>query len=112
MTVQKQVVIDGVTQTLVETQYRDETKTATSMVCKELWRIACRRPLDVKKLKAFETDGKPIATADVAKRCHGATLVVVSADDETIPDYYAALFKPGTIILALPPNWRGIPMPR
>lgn len=102
VTVQKQVVIDGVAQTRVETQSQDETRTATKMVCKEFWKIACRPPLDVKKLKAFETDGKPIATADVAQRCQGATLVVVSANDEMIPDYYAALFKPGTIILALP----------
>ncbi|HUQ68810.1 MAG TPA: hypothetical protein VM165_04765, partial [Planctomycetaceae bacterium] len=37
---------------------------------------------------------------------------VVSATDEMIPDYYASVFKPGTIILALPrPSMMQLPMP-
>jgi hypothetical protein len=42
------------------------------------------------------------------RRCRGETLVVVTTGEEMIPDYYAAIFKPGTIILAIPP---AVPQP-
>lgn len=78
-----------------------ETRTATKTVCKLISAIVCQ-PVDPKTVKAFETDGRPILIEDVTRRCRGETLVVVTTGKEMIPDYYAAIFKPGTIILAIP----------
>lgn len=78
-----------------------ETRTATRTVCKVIPTMFCQ-PVDPRTVKAFETDGRPISIEDVTKRCRGETLVVVTAGDEMIPDYYASIFKPGTIILAVP----------
>jgi|GEM_PF-2374590 len=108
-TVTKEVVVDGQTQTVAETQYRPETNTATRKVCKFVSELVCR-PVDLKAAKAFETNGQPISAASLAQRCADPTLVVVSADDQMIPEYYASLFKPGTMILALPPEPKPMPM--
>jgi hypothetical protein len=61
------------------------------------------RKASLKHLKAFETDGRPIPIASLKQRLVEDTLVVVSGNDQMIPDYYAALFKPGTIVLAFEP---------
>ncbi|MBX3448873.1 MAG: hypothetical protein KF777_04890 [Planctomycetaceae bacterium] len=78
-----------------------ETKTATKVVCKMVSTMFCQ-PVDPRTVKAFETDGRPISVEEVTRRCRGETLVVVTSGEEMIPDYYAAIFKPGTIILAVP----------
>uniref|UniRef100_A0A7C2NW13 Uncharacterized protein n=1 Tax=Schlesneria paludicola TaxID=360056 RepID=A0A7C2NW13_9PLAN len=103
VTVTKTVEVDGVTKEVQETQYREEVRTAEKTRSERVSMLFCR-PVDPQTVKAFETDGRPISTDEVARRCQGETLVVVSADDEMIPDYYATVFKPGTIILALPPQ--------
>ncbi|MBM4077150.1 MAG: hypothetical protein FJ267_16080, partial [Planctomycetes bacterium] len=56
--------------------------------------------LDLQKVNAFETNGKTIPIDKLRKRLTGDKLVVFSANDQMIPDYYAWVFKPGTIILA------------
>lgn len=98
----KEVNVDGVVKKQEVTAYRTETKTAIRRVCMYVTETTCM-PVDPEKAKAFETDGKRISAADVAKRCKSDTLVMVSSDTEMIPDYYATMLKPGTIILALPP---------
>lgn len=108
-TITKEVVVDGQTQTVAETQYKPETKTATRKVCKFVSELVCR-PVDLKATKAFETNGQPIPSAVLARRCADPTLVVVSADDQMIPEYFASVFKPGTVILALPPEPKPMPM--
>ncbi len=57
-------------------------------------------PLELSRLQAFETDGRAVDVKTLAKRLKGQTLVVVSNDGKMIAPYYAAVFKPGTLILA------------
>lgn len=57
-------------------------------------------PLELSHVKAFETDGRSVDVQTLAKRIKGPTLVVVSNDEKMIAPYYAAVFKPGTLIIA------------
>ena len=99
--VQKERVVNGKPETFTTTEYRDETRTAVKAVMRLVFE-QIYRPVNPETLKAFETDGRKIAIDDLKTRCRADTLVVVSGDDAMIPDYYATVFKPGTIILALP----------
>lgn len=93
--------VDGQVVEKTVTVYKDVAETHTVTVVK----TACKtvtQPLHPETLKAFETDGRPIPADKLKSRIVGDTLVVVSADGEMIADYYAALFKPGTIVLAMP----------
>jgi RNA polymerase sigma factor (sigma-70 family) len=54
-----------------------------------------------KAVKAFETDGKPIATKALRERLKNKTVVLI-ADEEKVDPFYLQLIKPGTIILVLP----------
>ncbi|MBI1344813.1 hypothetical protein GC163_00840 [bacterium] len=103
VTVTKTVVVDGQEQTVAETQYKAETKTGTRKVCKFVSELVCR-PVDLKTTKAFETNGQPISAAALANRCEQPTMVVVSDNDKMIPEYFASVFKSGTVVLALPPE--------
>jgi hypothetical protein len=73
------------------------------------------RKVNAETLEAFETDGRAIPVADLKRRVQGKALVV--AAPEKLPDYHAALFKPGTIILkvapepVMPPAPHAIPAP-
>lgn len=109
-TVTKEVVEGGATKQIAVTVYETATKTGTRTICIPITEMTVRK-VDPKSIKAFETDGRAIPTADVAKRCAKGTLVVVSANDEMIPDYYAAVFKPGTIIITLPRVTATPPLP-
>ncbi len=93
--------VDGQLVEKTVTTYKDVAETHTVTVVK----TACKTvtiPLVPEALKAFETDGRPIPADKLKSRIIGDTLVVVSANGDMIADYYAALFKPGTIILATP----------
>lgn len=93
--------VDGQVVEKTVTVYKDVTETYNVTVVK----TACKTvtiPLVPEALKAFETDGRPIPADKLKSRIVGDTLVVVSANGEMIADYYAALFKPGTIVLAMP----------
>lgn len=102
ITVQKsRTNADGQVELFTATEYRPETKTRTVTVVKMVYEIV-QREIDLNELKAFETTGKTITAADLKKRCAKPTLVVCSCNDMMIPDYHAAAFKPGTVIVALP----------
>ncbi len=108
VTEEQTVVVNGKEEARTVTRNVPETRTGTRMVCKHVCETSYR-PVDQQTLHAFETDGKPIKLADVAKRCGKEALVVVSANDGMIPSYYAEVYKPGTIILAMP--WEHSPVP-
>ncbi len=117
--VSKEVVVNGKVEQQTVTQYKEEERTAQRMKSLQEFKIA-RIPVDQKSAKAFETDGKAIPIADVAKRCSKGALVVVSPTSEMIATSYAGLFKQGTVILALAPQQyaaaapvpHGVPAPR
>lgn len=93
--------VDGQVVEKTVTVFKEVTESHNVTVVK----TACKtvtQSLNPEALKAFETDGRPIPADRLKSRIVGDTLVVVSADGEMIADYYAALFKPGTIILAMP----------
>jgi len=92
---------NGVQKEVTVTVQKPETKTATVTVCKHVCVMMCS-PLDHKTAKGFEVDGRRIPAAELARRLTDQSLVVVSAMDGMIPDYYASIYKPGTVILALP----------
>ena len=50
-------------------------------------------------VRAFETDGRKIANADLQRRIQGDTLIVVSNNGKPVPSHYLSIFKPGTIVL-------------
>jgi len=108
--VTKQVKVGDVIKTENSSVNVPETKTVTRNVCKHIVEAHCC-PVDTSTVKAFETDGRPIPVAEVVKRCPTETLVVVSANRDMIPDYYTAVLKPGTILLALSPATPVLPAP-
>jgi hypothetical protein len=95
----KDVVENGQTVTKTITRYLTESRTATRnkmvMECQQN-----RNQIEPESLSAFELDGRKISPADLKKRLQGDTLVLVgSCDGAMLPDYYAAVFKPGTIFI-------------
>jgi hypothetical protein len=103
--------IDGNVVTKSRTVNKTVTKEVAYYVAKTVWEAKTRN-IDPDAVKAFETDGRPIPAARLKERITGDTLVVVSGNDEMIPDYYASLFKPGTVILALKAQPLPEPMPQ
>jgi hypothetical protein len=99
---------NGVTKQITVTVYKDETRTAAVTVCKHVCVAVCM-PVDLKTTRGFEVDGRRIPIGDLTRRMTEGAIVVVSATDEMIPDYYASIYKPGTVILALPKT--GMMMP-
>ncbi|MDZ4689427.1 MAG: hypothetical protein SH850_30495 [Planctomycetaceae bacterium] len=96
--VTKEFQENGQTVQKTVTEVREESKTETRM----LTQMVCRQfnnAVHLESVKAFETDGRKITLADLKQRVTGDTLVLTSTSEEMIPDYYASLFKPGTIIL-------------
>lgn len=117
VTKEVQYDVNGETRTKTVTEYAIEevTQPYTVMIPRSETRM---RTAKLDKLKAFEIDGKPIPVKKLKERLTEDTLAVVSADGKMIADYYAALFKPGTIILAFdqeaappPPAEEGAPPP-
>ncbi len=93
-----EVEVDGKAVTKVITTYQEETRTGTRTVCKsvcETYGIT----IDPQTVEAFETDGRKIALDDLKKRLKKPTLVVMADNGGMLPDYYAAVYKPGTIII-------------
>lgn len=56
--------------------------------------------LDLNDVKAFETNGQAVDMKTLATRLKKPTLVVIANDGKMIAPYYAAVFKPGTLIIA------------
>ncbi len=94
-------VIDGKTVEKAVTIYRDVTETYAYTVSIPDYHTKAIS-IDVASIKVFETDGRRIPTEKLSSRVTGETLVVVSPTDTMIPDAYASLFKPGTMILTTP----------
>lgn len=68
------------------------------------------RKLDQVAVGLFETDGKPAIRASLSRRLQDWSLVLLTHDGKPAPDYYAYLFKPGTLVLALPQPAADAPM--
>lgn len=109
-TVQEKVPVTKEVQETVNGELRTKTVTVYETVQKQIAVTVMKnvqefkiRDADPDDVRAFEIDGKPISTKNLAERLSEDTLVVVSSDEHMIPDYYAALFKPGTIVLAFKP---------
>lgn len=95
-------VVNGVVEQKTISKTVPETRTATRRVCYYVSESQIRT-VDPSTVRAFETDGRPVKTADVIRRCSHPTLVVVAHGDQMIPAYYADVFRPGTLILAVTP---------
>lgn len=102
----------------VDGQVVKKTRTVKKPVTKEVAYTVTKmvqetkvRKANLDRLQAFETDGRTIPPKKLKERFTEDTLVVVSANSKMIPDYYAGLFKPGTIILAFEPETFVQPMP-
>lgn len=104
------VEVDGVTKEVAVTKMIPVEKMGTKTITKYVTAVVTQ-VVDPMSVKAFEIDGRSMTAAGVANRCKSETLVVVSTDEKMIPDYYATIFKPGTIILAVPATDNGIPKP-
>lgn len=57
--------------------------------------------LDPQATRCFEVDGRPVKIASLKNRLQQPTLVLVSADGKIHPSF-AAIFKPGTLVIAGP----------
>lgn len=104
------VEVNGEKRQVTRSLVKPETRTAVKTVCKHVCVTECS-PMDLKTAKAFEVDGRRIPVGELSKRLTNDSVVVVSATDGMIPDYYAAIYKPGTIILASPRTMMGMPAP-
>jgi hypothetical protein len=74
------------------------TRTIATVSTKWVCEVA-QHAVALDKVKAFETDGKPIAAAALRARLAKPTLVVWTPDGKMPPANIAAVFKPGTLIL-------------
>ncbi len=102
--------VDGEVVKKVRTVKKPVTKEVPYTVTKMVQETKVRTA-NLDRLQAFETDGRAIPPKKLKERLVADTLVVVSANGKMIPDYYAGLFKPGTIILAFEPESFVQPMP-
>jgi hypothetical protein len=102
--------VDGAVVKKVRTVKKPVTKEIPVTVTKTVLESKVRKA-SLDRVQAFETDGRAIPLKKLKERLVEDTLVVVSASDKMIPDYYAGLFKPGTIILAFEPESFVQPMP-
>lgn len=93
-----EVEVDGKAVTKVITTFQEETRTGTKTLMNTVCEQTYRR-IDPQTVEAFETDGRKIAPDDLKKRLKKSTLVVMSGNGGMLPDYYAAVYKPGTIII-------------
>jgi hypothetical protein len=59
---------------------------------------------DPNTTKYFELDGRPASMATVATRLSKPTLVLLVWDGKPVPEYYAWIFKPGTLVIAAQPQ--------
>jgi hypothetical protein len=99
---ERAVEVDGQSKTVTVTVCKPETRVATKTVCKFV-KAQFIREVDPADVKAFEIDGRPIAVADLPRRIAERPLVVIPDSGQKLPAHYAAVFKPGTVVLVLPP---------
>jgi hypothetical protein len=55
-----------------------------------------------KEVRAFDTRGKPVPPAEVARRLKDWARVLVSQDGKEVDPLHLALFKDGALVLVLP----------
>lgn len=92
--------VDGKPVQRTVTQYKEVLETQQYTVSiPEYHSVTQQIPAAV--LKAYETDGRSIPLDKLRSRVGTQTLVVVSATDAKLPEAYASLFKPGTIVIAM-----------
>lgn len=94
--------VDGKTVEKAVTVYKDAVETQQYTVCVTDYQTVTKS-IPAATLKAFETDGRSIPLEKLRGRVGNETLVVVSATEGKLPEGYASLFKPGTIVIALEP---------
>lgn len=92
--------VDGKSVAKTVTIYVDVAETQQYTVCVTHYETVTKS-IPESMLKAFETDGRAIPLDKLRSRVGAESLVVVSATDAKLPEAYASLFKPGTIVIAL-----------
>ncbi len=93
-------MVDGKSVVKMVTEYKEVSETQTySVVVPDYQSVV--KSIPASQLKAFETDGRVIPLEKLRSRIGAEALVVVSATDAKLPEAYANLFKPGTIIMAI-----------
>lgn len=60
------------------------------------------RAVDGEPVVFYELDGKSAAADGVPRRLRQWTDVLLTRNGKPVPDYFAFLFKPGTLVIALP----------
>lgn len=101
-----QVPVQENGKTVLKTE--EKTRAVTEMVTQT---TLLPFPLDLNHIKAFETDGRAVDVRTLTKRIKEPTLVVTPDDGKMIAPYYAAVFKPGTLIIARQMGGVVIPLP-
>jgi uncharacterized protein YkwD len=94
--------VDGKTVEKTVTLYRDAVETQQYTVCVPDYQTVTKN-IPAATLKAAEIDGRAIPLENLRARVGKETLVVTSPTDGKLPEAYASLFKPGTIVIALEP---------
>lgn len=100
VTIEREEIVDGKPVKKIATEYRQETRTGIRKLPVSKFVVQVRT-VDPKSVKAFSISGKELTAEQVAERCKGDTLVVVSNGKEMVGQSYARLFKDETIVLAL-----------
>jgi len=79
------------------------TRTETYTVAKPVYHEATRL-LRLDTTRFFEVNGQPVPADAAVRRLREPTLVVVTYDGKPLADYYAWIFKPGTLVVSLMPQ--------
>jgi hypothetical protein len=101
LTVGRRLTRSEVVPEKVEIVVGGQKQAVTRYITREVF-VEVMERYDLKEVKAFGTDGKPIDAVKLAELFKKSTPVVVSADGNKVGPYYLQLFKEGTVILVLP----------
>jgi hypothetical protein len=96
-------IVDGKPQTRTVEKKVPVTKEMIVKVQKFVCEMRVRK-VNEDSAAAYDAAGRPIAWADLAPRLAKPTLVVVTSSGRALPPAMAAVFKPDTIVLGLPPE--------
>ena len=88
-------------------QEQPETRTRIVQVTELIPEQKLRKFL-VALMRFYELDGTVVEPESLAQRLARPTLVVVTEDGGPLPDYFAFLFKPGTLVVGAGPSGLGM----
>ncbi|MCA9055334.1 MAG: hypothetical protein KDA75_15945, partial [Planctomycetaceae bacterium] len=69
------------------------------------------RGSDHREIKLFEIDGTPVAPAQLGHRLKDWTLVLLTHNGQMAAGLYSGLYKPGTLVIAIPAPLQMAPTP-